>query len=156
MTMTTPPPRIERAAQALAQQETTKPRFCGEGEVMTDSKTDELKRLSKEARLGDLEIVSAGTFARPLPSSRLVRVYSRKAGVYLTDVIDRDNAALIVAAVNALPELLAMVKRLEEALTFYAARENYNDEPLPNNMWKTAKAVFDGGKRARAALEQTP
>jgi cell division protein ZapA (FtsZ GTPase activity inhibitor) len=67
-----------------------------------------------------------------------------------------DNAALIVAAVNALPELLAMVKRLEEALTFYAARENYNDEPLPNNMWKTAKAVFDGGKRARAALEQTP
>ena len=73
---------------------------------MTDSKTDELKRLSKEARLGDLEIVSAGTF------SRLVRVYSRKAGVYLTDVIDRDNAALIVAAVNALPELLAERDRL--------------------------------------------
>ena len=47
------------------------------------------------------------------------------------------------------------VKRLEEALTFYAARENYNDEPLPNNMWKTAKAVFDGGKRARAALKET-
>jgi cell division protein ZapA (FtsZ GTPase activity inhibitor) len=83
---------------------------------MTDSKTDELKRLSKEARLGDLEIVSAGTFARPLPSSRLVRVYSRKAGVYLTDVIDRDNAALIVAAVNALPELLAENERLREAL----------------------------------------
>jgi hypothetical protein len=62
------------------------------------------------------------------------------------------------AAVNALPELpemLAKVKRLEEALTFYAARENYNDEPLPNNMWKTAKAVFDGGKRARAALKET-
>ena len=75
---------------------------------MTDSKTDELKRLSKEARLGDLEIVSAGTF------SRLVRVYSRKAGVYLTDVIDRDNAALIVAAVNALPELLAENERLRE------------------------------------------
>jgi hypothetical protein len=79
---------------------------------MTDTmtSTDELKRLSKEARLGDLEIVSAGTF------SRLVRVYSRKAGVYLTDVIDRDNAALIVAAVNALPELVERVKRLEAAL----------------------------------------
>ena len=67
--------------------------------------------------------------------------------------------SLMTRAVNALPELpemLAKVKRLEEALTFYAARENYNDEPLPNNMWKTAKAVFDGGKRARAALEQTP
>jgi hypothetical protein len=63
------------------------------------------------------------------------------------------------AAVNALPGLIARVEeneRLREALTFYAGRENYNDEPLPNNMWKTAKAVFDGGKRARAALRSEP
>jgi putative ribosome biogenesis GTPase RsgA len=141
------PADIERAAQALAQQETTKPRFCGEGEVMTDSKTDELKRLSKEARLGDLEIVSAGTFARPLPSSRLVRVYSRKAGVYLTDVIDRDNAALIVAAVNALPELLERVRRLERALQAIAKEQSAT----------TATEAADRMQFiARAALKETP
>jgi hypothetical protein len=62
------------------------------------------------------------------------------------------------AAINALPALLESarrVERLEAALEFYAAREHYNDDPLPNNMWKTAKAVFDGGKRARAALKGT-
>jgi hypothetical protein len=68
--------------------------------------------------------------------------------VNIDDLLDR-----------ALPELIAMAReneRLREALTFYAARENYNDEPLPNNMWKTAKAVFDGGKRARTALKEKP
>jgi hypothetical protein len=111
---------------------------------MTDTmtSTDELKRLSKEARLGDLEIVSAGTF------SRLVRVYSRKAGVYLTDVIDRDNAALIVAAVNALPELVERVKRLEAAmkrmlLEFDFLVEAGNLPDIRNDM------IFD---EARAAL----
>ena len=107
---------------------------------MTDSKTDELKRLSKEARLGDLEIVSAGTF------SRLVRVYSRKAGVYLTDVIDRDNAALIVAAVNALPELLERVRRLERALQAIAKEQSAT----------TATEAADRMQFiARAALKET-
>jgi putative ribosome biogenesis GTPase RsgA len=103
--------------------------------------TDELKRLSKEARLGDLEIVSAGTF------SRLVRVYSRKAGVYLTDVIDRDNAALIVAAVNALPELLERVRRLERALQAIAKEQSAT----------TATEAADRMQFiARAALKETP
>jgi hypothetical protein len=43
-------------------------------------------------------------------------------------------------------------EKLREALEFYASRANYNDEPIGNNQWKTAAAVFDGGKRARAAL----
>ena len=123
--------------------------------------TDELKRLSKEARLGDLEIVSAGTFARPLPSSRLVRVYSRKAGVYLTDVIDRDNAALIVAAVNALPELLAKVKRLEEALNIFVDRpwmKCLSDDLSENHLISMDVRVADirRASRALAALNQEP
>ena len=126
---------------------------------------DELKRLSKEARLGDLEIVSAGTFARPLPSSRLVRVYSRKAGVYLTDVIDRDNAALIVAAVNALPELLAKVKRLEEALSVIIAGAQLSEyDTLTDDRGLTMRLcgpnfsedwTLGDFRRARAALKET-
>ena len=91
-----------------------------------------------------------------------IEYWLQQAENYAAVQIPADDLRAIIArtyaAVNALPELpemLAKVKRLEEALTFYAARENYNDEPLPNNMWKTAKAVFDGGKRARAALKET-
>jgi hypothetical protein len=87
--------------------------------------------------------------------AKTIATVGKEEGDWRDALRQHADAALIVAAVNALPELLAMVKRLEEALTFYAARENYNDEPLPNNMWKTAKAVFDGGKRARAALKET-
>jgi hypothetical protein len=58
--------------------------------------------------------------------------------------------------INDLQEQLARVcaerDALREALEFYAQRKHYNDTPLPNNQWKTAEAVFDGGKIARRAL----
>ena len=52
------------------------------------------------------------------------------------------------------------VKRLKEALRWYADRSNYNDIPLPIGTsqefrYDPAPAVKDGGKRARAALNET-
>lgn len=48
--------------------------------------------------------------------------------------------------------LVEEVRRLREALSWYAVRARYHDTPLPNNQWKTAEVVFDGGKIARNAL----
>ena len=57
------------------------------------------------------------------------------------------------AAVKAETDRLsAELAEIRETLTFYAEKANYNDRPLGNDMWATAAAVFDGGKRARAAL----
>lgn len=47
---------------------------------------------------------------------------------------------------------------MREALEFYADRSNYHDTPnkAEPSVWVTAKVLFDGGKRARAALEGAP
>ena len=65
-----------------------------------------------------------------------------------------EDAALICAAVNALPELLAKVKRLEEALAFYADPANHIGYPDPNAKVyiETSAIDRDGGNRARALI----
>lgn len=60
------------------------------------------------------------------------------------------NAALIVAAVNALPELVARVRRLEEALKFYADPNRWPNMPNPKNPHYDLE--MDAGSRARFAL----
>lgn len=65
--------------------------------------------------------------------------------------------ALAVAAVNALPELLAMVKRLEEALKPFAAvggrvSADTNDE---RHIWPIGGITAGDFRRARAALKET-
>ena len=59
-----------------------------------------------------------------------------------------------LAAVNALPELLAKVKRLEEALAFYADPANHIGYPDPNAKVyiETSAIDRDGGNRARALI----
>ena len=71
-----------------------------------------------------------------------------------SDAILDANAALICAAVNALPELLAKVKRLEEALAFYADPANHIGYPDPNAKVyiETSAIDRDGGNRARALI----
>ena len=59
------------------------------------------------------------------------------------------DRAMLLAHVD---RLVAELAEIREALTFYAKKANYNDRPLANDMWATAAAVFDAGKRARAAL----
>jgi hypothetical protein len=79
---------------------------------------------------------------------------------YEADPYDRSQAVadratllrLLDAAREKLAEERAKLAEIREALTFYAEKANYNDRPLGNDMWATAAAVFDGGKRARAAL----
>jgi len=60
------------------------------------------------------------------------------------------DAALIVAAINALPALLDAV----EALGWYASQETYADGPSVSDVaWAPEiPALSDRGKRARAAL----
>jgi len=72
--------------------------------------TDELERLMREAMPAPWRLNEDGTIS--LASGA-------KAPWRQTD---RANCALIVAAVNALPELLAKVKRLEEALNIFVDR----------------------------------
>ena len=60
------------------------------------------------------------------------------------------DARLIVAAVNALPELLAKVKRLEEALAILDAADEFEGEPDDKKLF-VAMRVADL-RRARAAL----
>jgi hypothetical protein len=72
-----------------------------------------------------------------------------------------DNAALIVAAVNALPELLARVKRLEEALRLGKIVMDMLEEHGPSIVPHLLDTDENAGQRfrdalARAALEQTP
>ena len=74
------------------------------------------------------------------------------------------NAALIVAAVNALPELLAKVKRLEAALRPFAEIAQYdignseaNDDLFRPMMFNNRGPLLTVGmfRRARAALKET-
>ena len=75
--------------------------------------------------------------------------------------MERDAAkALLVieATVNALPELLAEVKRLEEALKPFAAvggrvSADTNDE---RHIWPIGGITAGDFRRARAALKETP
>jgi len=71
------------------------------------------------------------------------------------------DAALIVAAVNALPELLAMVKRLEEALEPFAEfeqaiRDSYAGHSDTDVFYRFNETDLPVGafRRARAALNQ--
>lgn len=68
-----------------------------------------------------------------------------------------DNARLIVAAVNALPELLAERDRLREALVFYADESNYIETTLPLDLSQETRKQAprigaDCGRRAQNAL----
>ena len=64
------------------------------------------------------------------------------------------NAALICAAVNALPELLAENARLRQALQFYADPANHvgHSDPYASIYIETSAVDTDGGERARVAL----
>jgi hypothetical protein len=67
------------------------------------------------------------------------------------------NAALIVAAINALPGLLESARRVEEmraALAFYADPANHIGYPDPNAKVyiETSAIDRDGGNRARALI----
>lgn len=55
-----------------------------------------------------------------------------------------------LAAVNAMPELVAKVKRLEEALKFYADPNRWPNMPNPKNPHYDLE--MDAGSRARFAL----
>jgi hypothetical protein len=110
---------------------------------------DELEKLLAEATQGEWYRSNDMVFVvgedRPVAECEPVEGYFRK---------HHANAALIVAAVNALPAHLARIAELEAALKFYAERGHYSDVPVAGMAFQyiPAKAVKDGGKIARAAL----
>jgi hypothetical protein len=67
------------------------------------------------------------------------------------------DAALICAAVNALPEMLAENARLRQALQFYADPANHvgHSDPYASIYIETSAVDTDGGDIARAALKET-
>jgi hypothetical protein len=78
-------------------------------------------------------------------------------GYSAADYLDLADAALIVAAINALPALLESARRVEEmraALAFYADPANHIGYPDPNAKVyiETSAIDRDGGNRARALI----
>jgi hypothetical protein len=65
-------------------------------------------------------------------------------GLRIVRVVDRDNAALIVTAVNA-------HEKIRKALEFYAAEINWRNPRSPAGT-KASQAWRDAGELARAAL----
>jgi len=109
------------------------------------TKQPDFRKLLEEASLGELEIVRAGTF------TTRVKVYSREAGAYLTDVIAQDHAAIIVAAVNALPAHLARIAELEGVLSLCADQFRVLGR-LANG--GQIHRIEEGGKRVRMSLSK--
>lgn len=70
-----------------------------------------------------------------------------------------DDCAYIVAACNAVPELLAEVRRLRGVLAWYGDEANYRYVVMPEDLVELGEAdpvssaiLDDGGDRAREAL----
>jgi hypothetical protein len=68
------------------------------------------------------------------------------------------SARLIAFGIAALPELIARVRKLETGLAFYAEQLGYAGyrDPYASIYIETSALDTDGGKRARAALNQEP
>ena len=115
---------------------------------------EDLKKLLAAATPGPWEVSERTKDWRP-------QVVSTEHGpictMHIPEVGDADsNAALIVAAVNALPELVERVKRYEAALKKIDAGHLPDLEGKPNVLdYAIATRVFYM-KLARAALNQEP
>ena len=89
--------------------------------------------------------------------AKTIATVGKEEGDWRDALRQHADAALIVAAVNALPELLAKVKRLEEALKPFAAvggrvSADTNDE---RHIWPIGGITAGDFRRARAALKET-
>ena len=128
---------------------------------MTQS-TDELERLIKAAQTDEpWTVVWYGDDSLPaiaIHRSTEDRICFMPTIQHPSDGVQFEaNAALIVAAVNALPELVERVKRLEEALQ--TIRDRYiPDQPAAYDVSEadyTRKHYMELRMIARAALKET-
>ncbi|MFI2856954.1 hypothetical protein ACH6EH_07410 [Paenibacillus sp. JSM ZJ436] len=73
---------------------------------------------------------------------------------YITKTFHTGNRNLIAKTPEYITYLLAEIERKDEALRFYADKENYQVEFSDDDPFFVAveKVVVDGGKRAREAL----
>ena len=74
--------------------------------------------------------------------------YGCECGKYNSD----NDGEFIVAAITAVPELIREVRRLREALIFYADSHQWQYTPH-DDQGNGGDAIGDGGERARKALE---
>lgn len=113
----------------------------------------ELERLEREATPGPWHNVFSGRATRHVKTNDGTGLGADLPGTQVCVCSTGCEAALIVAARNALPTLLKLARehaRMKEALEFYANPENYvlyqNEYPKP--------ITRDGGEEARDALKE--
>lgn len=115
---------------------------------------EELEKLIAEARKGPLRVVET-----PLAYGSRCTINRPDGSIVCDTVINRRDAALIVAAVNALPELIAMAReseRLREALAEIARCNQYMSEADTNYEYEMRQIELCRLIKTRTALKEKP
>lgn len=130
---------------------------------MTDTLT-ELKRLHAEATQGEWQALHTATgrgldwivSLRLKPLARILRLPQRDKALEACKAEEAANAALIVAAVNALPHLLACAEALEKCeaqFRFYADNHRAKGTPDGDEKAKTNDHMANIAAAALASLK---